>query len=89
MLTFQENNLRASRADSLALVDVVCIPQTLQTTSTGVSLDKTDVAKKVKPKASKTRVDNQTPKSEKELPCIAVSAYDNDGKLSRSFSTYN
>lgn len=94
--TFQENNLRASRADSIVLSDVACIPQTLPPTIASVSQDKVDVAKKGKPKTSKIRTESQTvdgkQKSgkveEKLLPQIAVSTYD-DGKLARSLSAYN
>lgn len=98
MFTFQENNLRASRADSIALSDVTCIPQTLPTTNASGTHDKVELTtKKGKPKASKIRVENQSVDSkqkfgkveEKLLPQIAVSTYDSDGKLSRSFSTYN
>lgn len=97
MFTFQENNLRASRADSIALSDVACIPQTLPTTNASGTNDKLELTKKGKPKASKIRVENQPVENkqkfgkveEKLLPQIAVSTYDSDGKLSRSFSTYN
>lgn len=93
IFTFQENNLRASRADSLALTDVICIPQTLSTGNTSAAEEKGDVSKKSKSKNSKIIEENSTVdkklKLEKSLPQIAVSTYDGDGKLSRSFSTYN
>lgn len=91
MFSFQENNLRASRADSIALSEIACIPPP-QSTTTGLSQDKVEVSKKLKPKTAKIKTENQIDKKvqlEKVIPQIAVNAYDSDGKLSRSFSTYN
>ncbi len=82
--------MRASRADSIALSEIASLPPTLKAAN---EQDEEEGQKKVKPKTSKIKVDSQPtidkkPKLEKLLvPQIAVS--DNDGKLSRSLSSYN
>ncbi|KAG4070544.1 hypothetical protein HA402_001210 [Bradysia odoriphaga] len=85
-----ENNLRASRADSIALSEIAAL--SVKSATTSVTLDEVEGSKKVKSKTAKTRTENvdKRTKSEKApIPQIAVSAFDSDGKLARSFSTYN
>lgn len=84
--------MRASRADSIALSEIAAL--SMKSATTSVTQDEVESSKKVRAKTAKTRTENQNIDKKQKLemapmPQIALSEYDNDGKLARSFSTYN
>lgn len=84
--------MRASRADSIALSEIATLSAKSATTS--VTLDEVEGSKsKGKSKTAKTRPEKQNVDKKQKLEApiaqIPVSANDSDGKLARSFSTYN